>query len=37
MHLPIANYLQFILNQYQEIGQKQAHKATPKKETNKTE
>ena len=30
LFLPIANYPQFILNQYQEVGQKRAHTATPK-------
>ena len=30
--LPIANYPQFILNQYQEIGQKPGHTATLKTE-----
>ena len=29
--LPIANYPQFILNQYQEVNQKPAHKATQRK------
>ena len=29
---PITNYLQFILNQYQEVGQKPLHSATPKKQ-----
>ena len=27
--LPIVNYPKFILNQYQELGQKAAHSATP--------
>ena len=29
--LPMANYSQFILNQYQEVGLKAAHISTPKK------
>ena len=29
--LPIANYRQFILNQYQKVGEKPANTATPKK------
>ena len=29
--LPVANYPHFILNQYQEVGQKPAHTPTPKK------
>ena len=29
---PIADYPQFILNEYQEVGQKTAHTATPKEE-----
>ena len=29
--LPIANYTQFILNQYREVGQKRSHTATQKK------
>ena len=30
--LPIANYPEFIMNQYQEVGQKPVHTATKKKQ-----
>ena len=30
--LPIADYPQFILNQYQEVGQKPGHTASPQSE-----
>ena len=32
--LPIANYAQFILHQYQEVGQKPFYSSTPKKHFN---